>query len=79
MAAKVARIAPKCLAILGIGAYRQAFRQAQAITGLQERRFGKTAVWVLPNPSGLNAYYQVKDLVTQLRELHKAVNRKRVL
>lgn len=75
LAAKVARLAPRFLAVLGIGAYRQALRQPHAVIGLQEYHIRKTAVWVLPNPSGLNAHYQLKDLVKQFRKLHQAVDR----
>src|SRR5919202_564797 len=56
--AKVRRYAPRFLAVLGIGAYRAAFNRPQAALGLQSERLGATAVWVLPNPSGLNAHYR---------------------
>ena len=45
------------LAVVGIGAYRVAFEDRTAVVGPQELRLGDTAVWVLPNPSGLNAHY----------------------
>jgi double-stranded uracil-DNA glycosylase len=73
MARKVARLAPKFLAVLGIAAYRQAFRQPHAVIGRQENCIKETAIWVLPNPSGLNAHYQLKDLAKQFRKLCKAV------
>ena len=59
---KVERYRPKVLAILGIGAYRTAFGRKNAKVGRQDDRIGETEVWVLPNPSGLNAHYQVPDL-----------------
>jgi double-stranded uracil-DNA glycosylase len=59
---KVRRYRPRCLAILGIEAYRKAFGRREVEIGPQEERLGDTAVWVLPNPSGLNAHYQLDDL-----------------
>lgn len=66
---KVRRYAPRWLAVLGIGAYRTAFGRRGANIGEQEERLGSTGLWVLPNPSGLNAHYQVPDLVRLFREL----------
>jgi TDG/mug DNA glycosylase family protein len=66
---KVRRFQPKILAVLGMGAFRSAFRQPKATLGPQGDKFGNTVVWVLPNPSGLNAHYQLADLVTQFKEL----------
>lgn len=54
---KVLRYKPKAVAMLGITAYRAAFRLPKAALGRQPQKIGKTAVWVLPNPSGLNAHY----------------------
>src|SRR5258705_3594603 len=62
LAAKVQRFRPAVLAILGVGAYRTAFNQPRASVGRQEERIGMTVLWVLPNPSGLNANYQRDDL-----------------
>jgi TDG/mug DNA glycosylase family protein len=59
---KLARYRPAFLAILGIGAYRKAFGWRQVTVGEQVDRLGDTRVWVLPNPSGLNAHYRLKDL-----------------
>lgn len=67
--AKVLRYRPKVLAILGMGAYRTAFNQPKATIGRQEDRIGDTILWVLPNPSGLNANYQAADLAKLFREL----------
>lgn len=66
---KVRRYRPQILAILGLGAYRFAFNQPKAIVGRQESKMNDTIVWVLPNPSGLNANYQQKDLARLFREL----------
>jgi double-stranded uracil-DNA glycosylase len=67
--AKVLRYRPRVLAVLGVGAYRTAFNQPKAIVGPQEQRIGDTTLWVLPNPSGLNANYQAADLARLFREL----------
>src|SRR5438477_6943117 len=75
LAGKVRRYKPTFLAMLGLGAYRAAWERPKAITGRQEETIGETIVWVLPNPSGLNAHYQAKDLARMFRELKAAVNR----
>jgi len=59
---KVRRYRPRYIAILGIGAYRRAFRRPRAVSGRQVETIDGTLLWVLPNPSGLNAHYQLKDL-----------------
>jgi double-stranded uracil-DNA glycosylase len=65
---------PTVLAVLGIGAYRSAFDAPHASFGLQPEAIGSTRVWVLPNPSGLNAHYQLADLVTVFRELRDSID-----
>ena len=71
--AKVLRYHPKVLAILGLGAYRTAFNHPKAIVGRQQDLIGNTILWVLPNPSGLNANYQAPDLARLFRELKESV------
>lgn len=73
LVAKVQRYRPACLAILGLGAYRTAFDQPKATVGLQHEKLGETILWVLPNPSGLNANYQQMDLARLFRQLKVAV------
>jgi TDG/mug DNA glycosylase family protein len=73
LAAKVRKYQPRVLAILGLGAYRTAFEKPKAVIGRQEEMIGKTLVWVLPNPSGLNAHYQAKQLASLFSELRLAV------
>jgi TDG/mug DNA glycosylase family protein len=73
---KVQRYRPAFLAVLGLGAYRAAWDQPKAVIGEQEKRIGETVVWVLPNPSGLNAHYQAKDLARVFSELRSAVEDK---
>ena len=63
---------PKVLAVLGITAYRSAFGQRTATVGEQDR-LGDVRVWVLPNPSGLNAHYQLPALVEEFRRLRGAL------
>lgn len=75
LAAKVRRYRPKFIAVLGVGAYRTAFDRPKATLGLQPEPIGNTNVWVLPNPSGLNAHYQPKDLARLFKELRLAVER----
>lgn len=72
--AKVLRYQPKILAVLGVGAYRIAFNQPKAVVGPQEERIGKTLLWVLPNPSGLNANYQPRELARLFRALKESGN-----
>jgi double-stranded uracil-DNA glycosylase len=71
--AKVKRYQPSFLAVLGLGAYREGFAEPKAVIGKQPNKIGSTTVWVLPNPSGLNAHYQAKDLASLFRELKTAV------
>ncbi len=66
---KIKKYKPKILAVLGIGAYRIAFDKSKAKVGLQEENIGETKIWVLPNPSGLNAGYNFEKIVETLREL----------
>ena len=65
----VRRHRPRVLAVLGIGAYRTAFGRRKAGLGLQDERLGETRLWVLPNPSGLNANYQRDALASLFGEL----------
>lgn len=70
--AKIRRYQPKTLAVLGVGAYRTAFASPNAVVGPRDELFGSTRVWVLPNPSGLNANYQLPDLVRLFVELRES-------
>ena len=72
--AKVTRYEPRILAVLGVGAYRIAFGRSKAMIGPQDESLDSTALWVLPNPSGLNAHYQMRELVQIFRELRKAAS-----
>jgi TDG/mug DNA glycosylase family protein len=70
---KVRRYRPQVLAVLGIGAWRTAFGHPRASLGPQPQSLGGARVWVLPNPSGLNAHYLPADLARLFRELRLAV------
>ena len=69
LAAKVERWRPRVLAVLGVTVYRVAFDRPRAAIGLQADTIGDTAVWVLPNPSGLNAHYQRGELARLFGEV----------
>ena len=69
LAAKVRRYRPKIVAFLGVGAYCHAFGVRNCAVGRQVERLEGAEVWVLPNPSGLNANYQLPDLVKLFRQL----------
>jgi TDG/mug DNA glycosylase family protein len=74
LVAKVKKFRPRVLAVLGIGAYRKAFERRKARVGPQPEQIGDTDLWVLPNPSGLNAHYQLEDLARVYGELRTAVS-----
>ena len=71
--AKVRRYRPRVLAVLGVGAYRVAFDRPEATVGRQDETVDGAAVWVLPNPSGLNAHYQAKGLTDVFARLRREV------
>ena len=58
----VATFRPRLVAMVGLTAWRTAFARPKAPLGLQEEPLAGRPVWVLPNPSGLNAHYQLPDL-----------------
>lgn len=74
LAQKIQRYQPHYLAVLGISAYRTAFAQPKATLGLQATPIHNTRIWVLPNPSGLNAHYQLNDLQRVYGELRTAIS-----
>jgi TDG/mug DNA glycosylase family protein len=65
---------PRIVAVLGIGAYRTGFDRRRAGPGEQEERLGDSRLWVLPNPSGINAHYELADLIEGFRELRRAIS-----
>jgi TDG/mug DNA glycosylase family protein len=70
---KLRKYQPRLLAIVGLGAYRSAFREPKATCGLQPRKLAGSQIWLLPNPSGLNAHHQVADLAVLFSELRRYV------
>ena len=70
--AVVSRYRPAFVAFVGVTSYRIAFDRPRATIGRQPELLGSSAVWVLPNPSGLNAHYQLPDLIPLFRELREA-------
>jgi TDG/mug DNA glycosylase family protein len=72
---KVRHYRPGVLAVLGVGAYRTAFGRKNAKVGRQAEAVGGVPVWILPNPSGLNAHYHAEDLARLFRELRVAVEK----
>jgi TDG/mug DNA glycosylase family protein len=72
LAALVARWRPRFLSVLGVTAYRVAFGRPKATMGRQDHDIAGVPVWVLPNPSGLNAHYTVDGLAAAFAELRAA-------
>ncbi|MFF0790363.1 G/U mismatch-specific DNA glycosylase [Streptomyces spiralis] len=72
LALKVARLRPRWLAVVGVTAYRAAFGDRKAQVGSQERTIGATRVWVLPNPSGLNAHWTAETMAEEFARLRMA-------
>jgi TDG/mug DNA glycosylase family protein len=70
---KIRRYRPRAIAFLGVGAYRTAFARPKAALGRQPERIGDAEAWALPNPSGLNANYQLPDLARLYAELRTAI------
>jgi TDG/mug DNA glycosylase family protein len=68
---KVRRYRPAVVAFLGITAYRTALGRKDAVLGRQQERLGETLLWVLPNPSGLNAHYRLADLARLFADLRQ--------
>jgi TDG/mug DNA glycosylase family protein len=68
------RHAPRWVAVLGVGAYRTAFGRPLARVGEQAESLAGARLWLLPNPSGLNAHYQLPDLVREFTDLHAAAH-----
>ena len=74
LARKVERTHPGVVAVLGVGAYRTAFARPRATVGPQPDPLGGVPTWVLPNPSGRGAYYQLADLAEAFAELRRSLD-----
>jgi TDG/mug DNA glycosylase family protein len=69
---KVCRMDPRFVAFLGLGAFRSAFDRSDALVGAQPEDICGSRVWLLPNPSGLNAHYQLGELGALFADLRRA-------
>jgi TDG/mug DNA glycosylase family protein len=65
------RLQPRWLAVLGVTAFRTAFGRPQAAVGPQPERLGGSRVWILPNPSGLNAHWSPAELADEFGRLRE--------
>ncbi|MFD3916979.1 G/U mismatch-specific DNA glycosylase [Streptomyces sp. NPDC058603] len=72
LTAKVERLRPSWLAVVGITAYRTAYDDKKARIGPQERTIGDTRIWALPNPSGLNAHWTAETMAEEFARLRAA-------
>jgi len=70
--AKVRMLRPHCIAVLGLQAYRTAFLRPGAVIGAQPELLGGALLWLLPNPSGLQAHYQLPEMTEMFRSLYVA-------
>jgi TDG/mug DNA glycosylase family protein len=70
--AKVMQLSPAWLAVVGVTAYRTAFGHARATVGAQPESLNSTRLWVLPNPSGLNAHWNAQALAAEFARLRAA-------
>lgn len=73
--AKIELLRPRSVAILGIGAYRKAFDQPDATLGRQLPGLGPAPLWVLPNPSGVNAHFPPAKLAKVFREFRQELEK----
>ncbi|MFI8291331.1 G/U mismatch-specific DNA glycosylase [Streptomyces sp. NPDC085614] len=71
LTARVERVRPQWLAVVGITAYRTAFGERKAVIGPQERTIGGTRIWALPNPSGLNAHWTLEAMAEEFGRLRE--------
>lgn len=67
--ARVAELAPTVVAVAGVTAYRRGLQRPRARVGAQPQRLGGAALWVVPNPSGLNAHETVETLAGWYRRV----------
>ncbi len=70
---KVRRWHPAAVAVLGLDAYRTGFGARSVIIGRQPEGISGAQLWVIPNPSGIQAHYPFDRLVAEMRALGAAV------
>ena len=73
--AKARILRPRCVAVLGLLAYRKAFRKPEAFIGRQPELFAGARLWLLPNPSGLQAHYQLREMTEMYKALYESAFR----
>lgn len=73
--AKARRFRPHVVAVLGVGAYRTAFGRPRRAIGLQRETIAASVLWILPNPSGLNAHFQLPELGSAFSEFRSELRR----
>lgn len=61
--------APNIVAVAGVTAYRTGFRRPRAVMGEQDHVIGRSVVWAVPNPSGLNAHETIDSLAQWYRQV----------
>lgn len=69
---RVGMLRPRCVAVLGLQAYRTAFLRPEAVIGRQPELLGGALLWLLPNPSGLQARYQLPQMNEMFKSLFVA-------
>jgi TDG/mug DNA glycosylase family protein len=69
---KAAQLAPAFVAVLGMQAYRAAFERPKAVIGPQAETLAGARLWLLPNPSGLQARYGFPEMVVMFEDLRRA-------
>jgi TDG/mug DNA glycosylase family protein len=69
---KILHFRPVMVAFVGMTAYRTAFERPRATVGRQPEKIGSSGIWLLPNPSGLNAHYGIQDFARLFGELRIA-------
>ncbi len=73
LVAKIEQYRPRAIGVLGISAYRAAYNRPKAKMGRQSETLGGAPLWLLPNPSGLNAHYNLDRLAQVFREFRLEV------
>jgi TDG/mug DNA glycosylase family protein len=69
---KVGKWRPRCVAVLGLQAYRTAFLRTGAVVGRQSELLNGARLWLLPNPSGLQAHYQLPEMTEMYKALYQS-------
>lgn len=70
--AKVGKLRPRCVVVLGLQAYRTAFLRTGAVIGRQPELLAAARLWLLPNPSGLQAHYQLPEMTEMYKSLYES-------